>query len=200
MKALSPAMAAHVQLSHATIGCFALLELDGAPLRVCDVDHAVRWQGETWFGAGELAGVSTIKESASGEAPRFTLTLSGLPADRRALVLSTPTYGRKVTLWLAGFDAQTYQVVADPVVELAGIMDAATIGTAYDDIERRTSMTIAVPVTTREARWPAAAAAGGRRTDSDQQARHPGDRFFLHVAKTAMAAPLVWPAASWFRR
>lgn len=139
------------------------------------------WNGYTWTGVGTLGGISDIEETAEIRASGVTVTLSGIPSDLIAAVLSDARHGRAGRVYLAFFLAGS--IVADPTLIFEGRLDvpsideggdSASISITYEselmDLERA-----------RERRW----------TPEDQAIDYPDDKGFDYVA-SLQDAQIVW--------
>ncbi|HYC64519.1 MAG TPA: hypothetical protein VEC14_07305 [Reyranellaceae bacterium] len=142
------------------------------------------WDGQTWNGAGELAGFSAVDETTEIGAAGMTFTLSGVPNALRALALADAYRNRLCKLWLAILDAAgnvtaTYQA-------FGGRMDVLTLEAAGP------TSTIALAAFNRLVDLHRARAS--RYTHAEQLRRFPGDLGCEFAAKLA-EKPLWWGAA-----
>lgn len=139
------------------------------------------WSGHTWTGVGTLGGISDIEETAEIKASGITVTLSGIPSDLIAAVLSDARHGKAGRIYLAFFASGA--IVSDPTLIFEGRLDvpsideggdSASISITYEselmDLERA-----------RERRW----------TPEDQAIDHEGDKGFDYVA-SLQDAQIVW--------
>lgn len=142
-------------------------------LRLWTGTGPISWNGQTWTGAGNLVGVSSITETADSRAVGITISLSGLPTSLISLALSEARQGKIGRVYL-GFIDSAGAVVADPyksfegrldVPEIADEGETCTISISYEsrliDLER-----------SRERRY----------TGEDQRLDYPEDRGFDNVA------------------
>ena len=56
------------------------------------------YQGNTWFGSGEMLAVESIEETTEISAKGATVTLSGIPQEVLSLALTEPYQGRKAKI------------------------------------------------------------------------------------------------------
>lgn len=94
----------------------------------------VAWNGNTYTGLGDFAGISTISEDSTVEAKNVTLDLSGVPLN----IISTET---TQDLYLALYELNVLQpcqiylalryangaIISDPILSYRGMMDKGTI-------------------------------------------------------------------------
>src|SRR5258706_15133697 len=73
------------------------------------------WNGQSWAGAGNLLGISDIRESTGLRANSFEVWLTGVSQSLIATALTAARKNRAGTLWLALFDSATPPaLIADP--------------------------------------------------------------------------------------
>jgi hypothetical protein len=141
------------------------------------------WGGNTFTGAGNLAGCSPIQESSDGRANGITLTLSGIPSDLISAMFEH-VQGRSAKVWL-GFLNSAGALAQDPPYQIfKGKMDVPSIEetgeTATISISIENQMIILQQASAR--RW----------THEDQQERFPGDLGFEYVAAINQDRPINW--------
>lgn len=130
------------------------------------------WDGNTYYGTGDLGGISPIAESGDLGANGVTLSLSGIPSDAIADALTDDSQGRSGKIWLASlgsngaFEADPY-LIFDGLIDVTGIDDDGTSATISVTLEKEL---IDRRVQSRRA------------THEDQQIDYPGDLFFEFVA------------------
>ena len=143
--------------------------------------------GNTFTGVGTFGGVSPVSESSDGRADGVTLTLSGVPSETIAAVLTDNYQNRPGKIWLGFLDTAGAIVATDPYLLFSGKMDVATIQ------ESGTTATISV---TLENRMIILQQASGRRyTHEDQQIDYPGDLGFEYVAALGQERAVNWGQA-----
>ena len=138
--------------------------------------------GTTYTGAGDLLGVSELRESSDIAAYGATLTLSGIPSNLISLAISEPYQGREARVKF-GIDVggTRYSITA-----FTGQMDQLNIDLGPD------TSTISVNV---ESRLVDLNRARVRMfTDADQQSRFPNDRAFEFVTRL-QSENLEWAAS-----
>jgi hypothetical protein len=143
------------------------------------------WGGHTW--APLDIAVSEIADDAS-QASGLKFTLPGVSDSQLALALAGDVDGQPVTVHLAWVDPDS-GAVADALQVWAGELDVAgwqdgPQALAHFTAEHRSSLALRQRVS--------------RYTHDEQQRLHPGDTS-LDVDPMTDAAPLVWPAAAFFR-
>jgi hypothetical protein len=184
------APAAQAVLAGPVVPMALLLELAFSPVvRLCTGSVAIEWAGQLYFGTGTLGAVESVADEVqSTQGLRFTL--SGVPQDSIALALSEQVRGTACVMRAAILDPDTHAVLDAPTV-FTGVLDTMAVTHGADDC------TIAVSVIHRGDvyRRPKPL----RYTDNDQQRLFPGDTSLRYVLSQAQA-PIVWPAASYFRQ
>ena len=134
---------------------------------------SIAWNGQTWLGAGQLAGVSLIEENADVRAVGVKVSLSGVSATLVSLALAEARQGKRASLWLAMLD-EAGAVLADPYLVFNGLLDVPTITETGD------GATIELSYENRliSLRTPNIR----RYTDEDQKVNYPDDTGFAFVA------------------
>jgi hypothetical protein len=132
------------------------------------------WNGQSWLGAGNLLGMSEIRESTGLRANAFEVWLTGVSTSLISTALVSSRKNRSGKLWLALFNPNDYTTpIADPYLLKKGRFDTIPIddsGTAsritvrYED----RLATLGIP---RERRY----------TTADQALRLAGDKGFEYV-------------------
>lgn len=79
----------------------AELYFDSGTLRLWTGYGELNWMGNTFFGGGNLIGISPIEETQDIEAKGLVATLNGIPSNIIALTLLERARGRKFKLYLA---------------------------------------------------------------------------------------------------
>lgn len=133
----------------------------------------IDFDGKTWVGVGNLAGIEQVKETSQIEATGVRVFLSGIDATLRSLVLDEVRQGDIGTIYI-GFIDDTGAVVADPTVAFEGYLDVPTISDNGADIR----ITIQYENRLRDLER----VREFRYTNESQQVLHPGDRGFEYVA------------------
>lgn len=162
-----------------------LLFADG-PQRVTTAGRPIGWGGFTWQPVGLQ--IDPVQDDV-GEFGNVTLTLPGVSESHLALALVEPVQGTKVRVYDALIDPAT-GAVADALLAWAGELDTPGI----EDGQQ------AVVVANAEHRGAVALRIKpSRYTNDEQQRLYAGDTS-LNFDPATDAAPLVWPAASYFRQ
>ncbi len=149
-------------------------EFDEGVMRLFSGYGELLWNGETWYGSGDLLNISLAEETKDIEAKTTVFELTGAPDSVVARALSTPYSGRPCRVWNALFDSDG-ALISDPTRSFSGKMDTMPI---FDDPEK--------PIIrlTAESNLVVLTAAKERRyTHEDQQIDHPGDMFFEFVVQ-----------------
>ncbi len=149
-----------------------------AYLRLFTGVGTISWDGKTWTGGASLLEISPIREGTSLEPIGFSVTLNGMPADKRQLALSSMRKNKPGRLWLGFVDASN-AVVDEPYPLRRGRFDMAPIS--------RSGATMAIRIS-YEDRLVLLDRPGGpngerRYTPEDQARRLAGDRGFDGVAE-----------------
>lgn len=139
---------------------------------------------EVFVGAGKLGKIEFGDENAEGRVTRARLTLSGIPGEYNAAILSTKYRNRRGVIWRGYLNAD-YELIATPAIRLIGLMQPAPmrIGTR--------SSTVSVDLTSRLSAWERHADAGTW-DDADLQFRRPGDLYHEFAAEIAAGKDVPW--------
>lgn len=154
-------------------------------LRLWTGARDVVWNGQTWYGAGTLLGVSGLVENGNIEANGWSVSLSGVPESLVERCLAQVVQGKIGYLYL-GLCNEAGQLINSPALLAAGGIDQPTDDGAPD----RCTITITFEsrfIDLRRAReW--------RYTTESQAVDYPGDRAFDYVTKI-QRADLPWGRA-----
>lgn len=156
------------------------------PWRISTAGIPLVWGGHTWQALGLNV---TPVEDEEGEFLGLTLSLPGVPESTLALALVEDVEGDTVRVYDAWVDPATGEV-ADAVLAWSGALETP-------GVEDGPVATVAVQAEHRGA--IAVRPKPSRYTDDEQQRLYPGDTSLAFDPATD-AAPLVWPAASFFRK
>lgn len=129
------------------------------------------WNGQTWTGLGNLAGVSEISETAETRIEGVELSLSGVPTSELARALGSARQGLPCTLYFGVVGADG-TVTAD--TQFVGRMDAVSFA------EDGQGATITVRYVSRLADMRKANSR--RYDDADLQAEYSGDKGLEFIA------------------
>lgn len=160
---------------------FVLLDLPDGPVRLTTAAGDVQWASESWLGVGALGSIGEIEETSALQANGVEMSLSGINPDIVPAVLSGSYQGRRCDVWL-GFLTEAYQLVADPILLFAGILDQLSI-------ELGDSAAIRAQAQSRLADWERPRVQ--RYTDASQRMLFAEDRF-LEGVNAAANMELVW--------
>lgn len=151
-----------------------LVELDWSTgaVRVWTGYGEISWNGNTYYGVGDLGGISPIGESNNLGANGVTLTLSGVPSDAIAEALTGDSQGRSGKVWIASL-SRSGAFQADPYLIFDGLIDV----TGIDDSGETATISVSLEKELIDRR-----SQSRRSTHEDQQIDYPGDLFFEYVA------------------
>jgi len=147
-------------------------EFDSGTVRLWNGIGQITALSQTWDGGGELISVTPIEETYEVKATGFSVSLSGIPADKLDLALVEDYQNRTLTVYM-GFINESNQLVDDPFVLTRGRMDVMSISQGAETI------TIQITCETRMIDFERPR----RRTysDQDQKLKYPNDRGFEFV-------------------
>jgi hypothetical protein len=172
------------------VAFFGEFQFAGGTVRLWTGYGTITWNGHTWTGAGDFAGLSPVDETTEVGAAGLTFTLSGIPSSTLAIALGDAYRGRKCTLWLAILDS-TMATVVDAAQVFSGLMDVMKI----DDAGETATISLQAESRLIDLGRPRTV----RYTDQEQQNLFPGDLGLQYVAKLA-EQPIYWgtptPAAA----
>lgn len=157
-------------------------EFASGTLRLWSGVGSVTWNAQTWTGAGQLIGISSITETTDARAVGVTISLSGMPTSLIAVALSEARQGKLGRVYL-GFLNASGAVIADPYKSFEGRLDVPEISDQGD------SCTIAISYESRliDLERPRER----RYTAEDQKIDYPDDRGFDNVA-SLQDAVIMW--------
>lgn len=163
-------------LRRPNISAILMTELDFASglLRLHSSVGDALYQGLVYKGTGVLGKVGMVKQSGQVQPYRLRLTLSGIPQELASIALTEHYQNRQGSLYLAALD-NFCQIVARDTL-FSGRMDVMNIRLGNPS-------TIQLDLNSRGVDWKNPR--NSRYTDADQQARHPGDKFFEFVSQMA---------------
>lgn len=141
-------------------------------LRLWTGVESFSWNGHTWTGAGNLFGISAVREASGIEAVNMTVSLQGPISALVSAALSESRNGLPGTVWF-GLLTAAGALIADPFESFTGRLDRPDI---MDD---GTNATISMAYESRliDLLRPRVR----RMTHEDQQLRSPGDKGFEYV-------------------
>jgi hypothetical protein len=153
---------------------FAKLELDSGNILLHTGLGDLSFGGDTYTGAGSLAGISAAEEISDLSRTPISLTLAGIPNTIIAVMLGSDQHyqGRRATLYLGYLDLTARTLLDTPFIMYRGNIDNA-------NIQQDKNCTITLSVESRFAAWDQP---NIRRYNNDsQQLRYPGDTGFEFV-------------------
>jgi len=167
---ISTANKAALEAVHSARIYFVFLDFSGDPFYACTGTKTYSFNSQSWFGIGEIAGISEITDVADIAARPLTLSLSGVDSAITTPVLSRTNYkGRQAKIYRGLLDTHE-DLVDDPYIIWSGRMD---VGVMMRSEETYIAQMTCEPLTARLLR-----ANLSRYSDQDHQLRHPGDKFF----------------------
>ena len=144
------------------------------------------WNGEVWYGAGNLGKVSTVEETTELKATGASFQLSGVPADLITKVSTAKIQGHKARMYLGFIDEDFTSLIADPFLVFDGLMDTIEISDGGD--------TATITLTAESRLRDLERVRTRRYTDADQQSRYPGDKGLEYVP-SMQDKKIVWGRA-----
>jgi len=126
MRTLTPAMEAALIAADVRPALFFEAEFASGFLRLWTGTGDKVWNGQTWTGAGNLIGVSSVDEGQDVVARGMTFSLSGIPLSYISLAINDAKQGLPGRMWVALIAADG-TIIADPVQSFVGRLDVPTI-------------------------------------------------------------------------
>jgi hypothetical protein len=90
------------------------------------------WDGQTWTGMGDFAGVSSLSETENIQANGAVFSLNGVPSAAISMALNYEFRDRPCTLYLGVLNITTGALIADPYPIFGGRMDTMSIEDGAD--------------------------------------------------------------------
>jgi hypothetical protein len=182
--------AATALASDAVKACaFVQFEFTSGTHRYTTLPYTTTWNGNDWFGLGNLVELSEVRETEALTAVGVKATLSGVPASFVSLALSEPIQSKPCTIWFAALGSDN-SVLDTPPVEFKGSVDNPDIVISGG--------TCSITINIESALADFARPKVRRYNDADQQAEYPGDLFFQFVPQM-IERTIIWPARQWFK-
>ena len=172
MTALHPETAAVVTSSIVPAALLVELDFANGPLRLWSGLGELTWNGRTFTGAGDLAGVGEIVFTTEQRATGFELTLSGVSTEMIAIARADQWKRRAAQVWLVVFDSARSTIIGEPIS-----LGAARMDTLTHTRGATASFRLSIETEQLAQRRPRPR----RYTDRDQQQAFPGDRAFEFV-------------------
>lgn len=170
-----------------TIPAVQLLKIAFSPTEYYNTSGIdVEWGGQTWNSLG--VSISVV-DSQVGDLPNLTLSVSGVPSSALALALLDQIDGLSCTIYDALVDPDTGEV-ADAISAWTGTLNTMQIEDGAQAV---------IQITAEHRGVAAFRPKPIRYTDDAQREVYPGDTSLAFDPATD-APPLVWPAASFFRK
>jgi hypothetical protein len=155
----------------------AKLEFDSGNVLAHSRIGNITYASDTYLGVGQFGAISSAGENSDLARSTLSLTLSNIPGDMGAVVLTEQSQGRRGTVYMGYVDESTGQLVGDPVIIHRGRMDNPEIN------QGGTTFTVTVKIENRFAAWNKPLIR--RFNNAYQQSRYPGDRGFEFVEQAA---------------
>lgn len=111
--------------------CFAAFDFPSGVVRLNSSERSYTFSSNTYLGAGSLAGVSAVKESADGGPDKMEFTLSGVDNSLIVTTLTEKYHGRSVEFYV-GYVDQNTDLVATPHLLWEGRMETMAIRTGVN--------------------------------------------------------------------
>lgn len=166
----------------------AYFDFSGGAVRLHSGIGDLSWNGDTYTGAGDLAAVEAVQESAEVRANGLAFRLNGIPSAMVTRILAENYRGRACKLWLALFDSLSDgSPIADPLLLFSGRMDQCDM----EDSGATASITVAAESRLVDLQRPRER----RRTDEDQRSLFAGDLGLEYVAGM-QDKEILWGAAT----
>lgn len=206
MRNITPEMLAEYTSSAVSPCILTEMFFDSGTVRFWTGLGNLEWSGETFFGAGNLIGFSTIEETQEVEAKGIVVSLTGIPTSLIALALTERSRGRKFKMYLASFTSTRYvatesgdgiveledgsgfvllenQLIDSPYKIFSGLMDIIEIVDNGNEASLRLNVENALIIGRRSK--------VGRYTAQDQRKRFPNDKG-LDLINQLQDKELVW--------
>lgn len=165
---------------------FAELQFASGTSYVCTRDRDILWNGQTWLGKGRVGAIEPVEEGDQLQARSIALTLAAIPAAVLATALDPAEYkNRPCKLWLGLIDTSAlteHLIIADPVGPFLYRMDSL-------DFELGEQASVGLSAHSRLEDWQRPRVR--LYNNDDQQAEHPGDKFFEYTEQM-VNAEFIW--------
>jgi hypothetical protein len=124
------------------------------------------WNNQTWTGYGDLIMIDPVQESTDSAADSLAFTMSGLAGEYYTAVMLGDYHGMPATVYVAALDLITGQLVDDPYLLFAGVLDSDVIKDDGASATLRMTLINDVSDQLRARSW--------QYTHEDQQSLYPG--------------------------
>jgi len=189
VKTLSTAQLAAVAGEHVSTCHLVQLAFASGTVYLTDAPHDIVWGANTYLGAGRAGNIEPTRETLAGEATGLRFSLAGPIGEFVAVALAEHVQGKPADVYVAWFDANGV-LIDTPTLEWRGLTDVMPVQDAPDQ------SVISVTAESRFAQFNRPKVR--RHSDQDQQAAHPGDKFFQYAA-AMMDRSIVWPNREWYK-
>jgi len=179
---LTAAVQAAADAGHVRVVVFADFDFASTVLRFVAAPYNITYNGNVYTGTGHLGRVSQVEEGSEQRAYQLKFEISGLDPSVVSVALSEDYQGRPCNLYLGVYD-DNYQIIADPVLLFAGLMDTM-------DTEAGATAKITIVANSRLIRWEESS--GMRFNNAMQQQRYPDDKG-LEFMEQMVEKEIVWP-------
>lgn len=138
------------------------------------VNFPITYNGETYYGVGELGEIGNISEDDDLGTNTLTLQLSGVDNTNISQALQANYQGRDARVFAVLLDSH-YQIIGEPVILFRGKIDNQQI----EDDGETSSIAVSIVGRTQNITRPKI----NRYNNADQQKRFPGDNGLQYVEK-----------------
>lgn len=177
-------------VSARTLPMTIMIQMDlTQPLYVTMANADIDYAGVLWRGCGTAVSIDPVSDTV-GDRQSVKFTLSSVPNDVLAIALAEPMQGKRVRVYAAIGDPETYQIIRreqlfSGILEQPQTQEGQELGQVVVAAESLAEVfTRPKPV---------------RYIDSDQQRRFPGDTCMRFIVSQAQHQD-VWPSAAWGRQ
>lgn len=182
---------AHLGGRTVRISFLVLLDFVSSPVRIWTGSGRLTTGGANWYGLGQLGSISGLEQAVNGEAPETTFVLSGINSEIVSLARDEfPTEGRdRLAQVLIQFhnaeDDRPLELFDQPYPIWAGRMQVPRF-------ELQGPRTRKITVSAESLFALRSRPSFSQYTDTDQNARFPGDRGFEFVP-SLINKTVTWP-------
>lgn len=124
---LSPAVRAAVIAPTVRPALFFYASFPDVEFRIWSGLGSILWEEEVWAGAGSLVAVEDISESIDSGQKGVSVRLSGVPSEIFDAASLGDYQNRPVKIWLAVFDLEAFNMIADPYLFFSGVLDSDSV-------------------------------------------------------------------------
>lgn len=138
--------------------------------------------GHTWSGVGSFGSFASLAEASDGTSSRMSFALSGIEPDFYQYLIEQPYRNALVEFWIGALDETFTKVAVDPKLFYRGRLTA---------VDLQDGDQIAIQITVERSSRDQMRQRVRRYTDSEQQRRHSGDKFFEYISQM-QAVKILW--------